>query len=113
LSPFAPSPFSPALAELGTQEPLAKTIRDAALAEVDKQLAEQGLIDKVGGTVSQGAREEFGYERKTSLPTAGVIVKGCLDTCGVCEPEVEKKRDLELERLYLQNQLLKRQIELL
>ena len=113
LSPFAPSPFSPALAELGTQEPLAKAIRDAALAEVDKQLAEQGLIDKVGGTVSQGARDEFGYERKTSLPTAGVIVKGCLDTCGVCEPELEKKHDLELERLYLQNQLLKRQIELL
>ncbi len=113
LSPFATATLSAAVAELGTQEPLARAIREAALAEVDKQLAEQGLIDKPGVTVSTRAREEFGYERKTSLPTAGVIVKGCLDTCGVCEPELEKKRALELERLDLQNQLLKRQIELL
>jgi hypothetical protein len=47
------------------------------------------------------------------LPTAGVAVKGCLDTCNVCEPELQKKMQLELERLDLQNQLLKRQIDLL
>jgi hypothetical protein len=40
-------------------------------------------------------------------------VKGCLDACDVCEPEVQKKRALELERLELENQLLKRKIELL
>jgi hypothetical protein len=99
--------------ELGTQDPLSKALRDAALAEVNKQLVEEGLIDKASGAVSPRAQQAFGYERKTALPTAGVIVKGCLDECNVCEPELQKKMQLELERLDLQNQLLKRQIELL
>src|SRR6266498_3885939 len=99
--------------ELGTQDPLPKAMRDAALAEVSKQLIEEGLIDKASGAVSPRAQESFGYERKTALPTAGVIVKGCLDECNVCEPELQKKMQLELDRLDLQNQLLKRQIELL
>jgi len=42
-----------------------------------------------------------------------VIVKGCLDTCSICEPEVEKKIQYELDRMDLENQLLKRQIDLL
>jgi hypothetical protein len=42
-----------------------------------------------------------------------VIVKGCLDECNVCEPELVRRHELELARLDLQNQLLKRQIELL
>jgi hypothetical protein len=113
LSPFSAVSVAALAAELGTQEPLSKATRDAALAEVDKQLVEQSLIDKLGGVVSSRAQQEFGYERTTALPTAGVIVKGCLDTCGVCEPELEKKIALDLERLDLQNQLLKRQIELL
>ena len=100
-------------AELGTQEPLPKATRQAALAEVDQQLVEEGLLDKVGGVVSKTAQDTFGYTRRTTLPTAGVIVKGCLDSCDVCEPEVQKKRALELERLELENQLLKRKIELL
>src|SRR5262245_44943958 len=99
--------------DLGTQDPLPKATRDAALAEVDQQLVKEGLIDKPSGAVSSRAQEAFGYERKTALPTAGVIVKGCLDECNVCEPELQKKMQLELERLDLQNQLLKRQIELL
>lgn len=110
---FAPAAAATLVAELGTQEPLAKALRDAALAEVDKQLVEEGLIEKAGGPVSERARAEFGYERKNSLPTAGVIVKGCLDACNVCEPELRKKMQLELERLDLENQLLKRKIELL
>jgi len=36
-----------------------------------------------------------------------------VDDCDVCEPEVQRKIQLELDRLELQNQLLKRQIELL
>jgi len=102
-----------AATELGTQDPLPKALRDAALAEVNKQLVEEGLIDKASGAVSARAQEAFGYERRTALPTAGVIVKGCLDECNVCEPEMQRKMQLELERLDLQNQLLKRQIELL
>jgi hypothetical protein len=42
-----------------------------------------------------------------------VIVKGCLDDCNTCEPALHRKIDLELEHARLQNELLKRQIELL
>lgn len=57
--------------------------------------------------------ERLEFERPTCVPTAGVIVKGSLDTCNVCEPELPKKMQLELDRLDLQNQLLKRQTEFL
>jgi hypothetical protein len=87
-------------------EPLSDAVRDAALAEVDQDLADQGLIDKPGGVVSPGAKEEFGFDRKTSIPTAGIIVKGCLDECNVCEPGLKRKIELELE-------LMKKQIDLL
>ena len=50
---------------------------------------------------------------ESCLPTPGVIVKGCIDTCDICEPEVQQKIQLELEEQSLKNQLLKRQIELL
>ena len=36
-----------------------------------------------------------------------------IDTCDVCEPELQKKIELELEEQALRNQLLKRQIDLL
>jgi hypothetical protein len=87
-------------------QPLSDAVRDAALAEVDQDLADQGLIDKAGGAVSQQTQKEFGFERKTSIPTAGIIVKGCMDTCDVCEPALKRKIELELE-------LLKKQIDLL
>jgi hypothetical protein len=87
-------------------QPLSDAVRDAALAEVDQDLADQGLIDKAGGVVSQQTQKEFGFERKTSIPTAGIIVKGCLDACDVCEPALKRKIELELE-------LLKKQIDLL
>ena len=41
-----------------------------------------------------------------SLPTPGIIVKGCLDDCDVCEPLLK-------EKLQLENDLLRKQIELL
>lgn len=103
----------PVAVELGAQDPLPKDIRDAALAEVDDHLIEERLLDAATGQVSKRTQEEFGYERTTSLPTAGVIVKGCLDDCDICEAEVHRHEELELARLDLQNQLLKRQIELL
>jgi hypothetical protein len=40
-------------------------------------------------------------------------VRGCLDECMVCEPELMRETELELERKKLENDLLKRQIELL
>lgn len=101
------------LEALGTQQPLPDSLRQKALAEVDADLVKQGLIDKVGGDVSKRAQEEFGYERETAIPTAGVIVKSCLDDCNICEPEVQKREQLELDRMDLENKLLARQIELL
>jgi hypothetical protein len=98
---------------LGDATPLADALREKALAFATEQLIAQGLIDKQTGKVSKAAQEEFGYTRTTSLPTAGVIVKGCMDDCSICEPEVEKREALALTHLELQNQLLARQIELL
>jgi hypothetical protein len=97
----------------GAGAPLPKNVRAAALAAVDAELVAQGLIDKVGGNASSEAIQQTHYDSTTSLPTAGIIVKGCLDTCSVCEPELEKKIQLELDRLDLENQPLKRQIDLL
>jgi hypothetical protein len=113
LTRLSPVAVSALVTELGTQDPLTKELRNAALEEVDVQLVEEGLIEKVGGSLTQSAKDEFGYTQTTALPTAGVIVKGCLDTCSVCEPEVEKKIQYELDRMDLENQLLKRQIALL
>jgi hypothetical protein len=93
--------------------PLSDAVRQAALAEVDAQLVAAGLLDPETGQVSKGAAEEFDYTRTTSLPTAGVIVKGCLDDCNTCEPELQRERELDLEHKALENELLKRQIELL
>ena len=47
------------------------------------------------------------------MPTAGIIVKGCLDECHVCEPTLDEEIALELERKKLENEMLKKQIELL
>jgi hypothetical protein len=93
--------------------PLPAAVRTAALAEVDQALVEQGLLDKTTGQVSAGIKEEIDFEHTTALPTAGVIVKGCLDDCDVCEPALKRKIKLDLDRLELENELLKRQIELL
>ncbi len=98
---------------VGFQQPISDDLRVKALAEVDAQLVRQGLVDKPGGKVSQGIQDEIFYERETSVPTAGVIVKSCLDECNICEPEVERRETLELDRLELENKLLARQIELL
>jgi hypothetical protein len=86
--------------------PLAAEVIDAALEQVEQDLVEEGLLDKVGGEVSTDARERLSYQETSSLPTAGVMVKGCLDECDICEPELQKRIELELK-------LFERQIELL
>lgn len=111
---FAGRPFTPieVAVEALAEPPLTEEVRRAALAEVDNQLVEVGLIDE-SGAVTKQAQEVFGYTRTTSLPTAGVIVKGCLDDCDTCEPELHRSIQLDLERKELENKLLTRQIELL
>ena len=107
--------FNPAAQSVpvNVQIPMPDAVRKAALAEVDKQLAERKLLDPKTGSFTTEARTQFEYTRESSLPTAGVIVKGCFDDCNICEPELQKKMQLELTQLDLQNQLLKRQIDLL
>jgi hypothetical protein len=85
--------------------PVDGATRARALKEVDDQLIEKKLIDRTG-KITEETKKSIHYELEFSLPTPGVIVKGCLDECGICEPWVE-------ERMKLENELLKRQIELL
>jgi hypothetical protein len=94
-------------------EPIPVDARKAALQQVDKDLVAEGLLAKVGGNVSPEAVKQFSWEKTFALPTPGVMVKGCLDTCDVCEPELERQIQLELDNKQLQNQLLQKQIDLL
>lgn len=95
-----------ALAGAAVAPPVAADVIDAALEQVEQDLVNEGLLDKVGGEVSAEARERLSYQETSSLPTAGVIVKGCLDECDICEPELQKRIELELK-------LFEREIELL
>jgi hypothetical protein len=93
--------------------PLSSDVRQRALLEVDEALVAAGVIDEVGGDVSKRLQAEVAFERTTCLPTQAIVVKGCLDDCVVCEPELERSMELELQRKELENKLLERQIELL
>lgn len=95
-----------------TFEPLSDTLRKAALKQVDAALVAEGLLTPAG-LVSEQAQRQFEVKVESCIPTPGIIVKGCIDTCDVCEPDLERKIQLELEEQDLKNQLLKRQIELL
>ncbi len=79
--------------------------RAKALKDVDNQLMAVGLLNKEG-KVSKETKLKIDFEMEFSLPTPGIIVKGCLDECDVCEPVLK-------ERLQLENDLLRKQIELL
>jgi hypothetical protein len=68
-------------------------------------LIAKNLIDKAGNVTGE-IKQQIEFSSVFSLPTAGVIVKGCLDDCDICEPEAK-------ENLQLQNDLLRKQIELL
>ena len=97
----------------GVEEVLPVDVRAAALKQVDQDLVKEGLIDKVGGTVSPAAKKKFSFETESALPTPGILVKGCLDECDVCEPALKRSIQLDLERKHLENEKLKREIELI
>jgi hypothetical protein len=40
-------------------------------------------------------------------------VKGCLDDCDICEPTLHRSIELDLVRKHLENEKLKREIELM
>lgn len=93
-------------------QPIPPALKARALQQVDQSLAKEGLIDKRGKIVDELVTE-LSFERVSSLPTPGLLVKGCLDDCDTCEPSLEQSIELELEHKRLQNELLKKQIELL
>jgi hypothetical protein len=93
--------------------PLSPAVRKAALDQVDKDLVTASLLTAVGGTVAPAAQASFEVISESCLPTPGVIVKGCLDDCDTCEPELQRKIQLELDEKELRNKLLQRQIDLL
>lgn len=94
-------------------EPLTQATRAAALKQVETALAKEGLIDAATGKVTDETRKKFSFEITTSLPTPGLLVRGCLDDCDVCEPTLEREIELDLERKELENKLLQKQIDLL
>lgn len=102
-----------ALNNFAAAAPLPVNLRAAALQQVDQDLVKEGLLDKVGGDVAPAAQERLGWTRTMAIPTPGVLVKGCLDECDICEPELKQEMALDLVRMDLENQLLKKQIELL
>jgi hypothetical protein len=95
------------------QAPIPVNFRQAALQQVDQDLVNEGLLDKVGGGVAGAAQSALGWDRTMAIPTPGVLVKGCLDDCDICEPELQQQIALDLARKDLENQLLKKQIDLL
>jgi hypothetical protein len=101
-----------AFAGVAAAQAITASARDAALKAAEAELVKEGLLTK-NGEVSQQAKNLFGWEREIALPTAGIIVKGCLDECDTCEPSLEREIELDLQRKHLENELLKRQIELL
>jgi hypothetical protein len=107
-----PGLFLRAFPAVVVQEPLSAEVRRAALEQVDADLVHEGMLDK-RGEVSREFRERVGWERTITLPTPGVLVRGCLDQCDVCEPELKREIELELARKELENEMLKRQVELL
>jgi len=98
---------------VGAAAPLGVDVRQAALAAVDKELAAAGVIDPKTGQVHDKLVAELSWEREEMLPTPGILVKGCLDDCATCEPALHREIELELERKRLENEKLKREIELL
>jgi hypothetical protein len=94
-------------------EPLPAAVRVQALAAVDADLAKAGLIERKTGEASAELKASFMVEATSSLPTPGMLVRGCLDDCDICEPAVLRAIELDQERKALENELLKRRIELL
>ena len=71
----------------------AAELRAAALAQVDRDLKKQGLLDD-NGQVSEAAQKRFGWQREITCrprpPRAWP-----LDDCNVCEPALEREIALE------------------
>jgi hypothetical protein len=94
-------------------DPLSEAARESALKAVDQELVKAGLLDQKTGEPTERIVAELSWERREWLPTPGLMVKSCLDDCDTCEPALTRENELELERSELENELLRRRIELL
>ena len=83
--------FDPGVFTATDVKPIAADIRAEALKAVDQDLVKAGLLDKVGGNVTKDKVTEISFERTFHLPTAGVLVRGCLDECDICEDARRRK----------------------
>ncbi len=97
------------------QPPLTEAVRREALEDVDKQLISAGLLERVGTDVriSPATQRKYSFELTSALPTPGMFVRGCVDDCNICEKELMEQMELDLERKKLENEKLKKEIELL
>jgi hypothetical protein len=95
-----------------SEVPLTKAVITTVTSIVTKELVDEGLIN-ADGTVSDAAKKQYGFQTTMALPTPGIMVKGCMDDCDICEPGVQRGLELDLQNKHLQNELLKKQIELL
>lgn len=93
-------------------EPIPTPLREKALKSVDLELMRQGYL-REDGQLNEERVVELGFERMSSLPTPGLYVRSCLDDCDVCEAALDKEIEIEIERKRLENELLKKQIDLL
>jgi hypothetical protein len=111
---YANVPYKSAQTFLERGEPTySKTDRKEALEAMDDELIEAGILDRKTKELSETFVKELSWTRTELLPTPGIIVKGCLDECATCEPALVKEIELDLQRKELENEMLKRQIELL
>ncbi len=80
-------------------------LRAAIIKQIIAELSGIGILD-ASGQPSAEIKKRFDFSMEFTLPTAGTIVKGCLDECNTCEPA-------RRERVHLENEMLKKKIELL
>ncbi|MDB2463118.1 hypothetical protein N9W61_03360 [Algibacter sp.] len=93
-------------------QPISETVRLKALENVQKSMIAANILNKEG-VATKETIAEFSFEFQSTIPTAGVVVKGCLDNCNVCEESLMEDIKLDLEHKRLQNKLLEKQVELL
>ncbi|SLN39768.1 hypothetical protein PEL8287_01957 [Roseovarius litorisediminis] len=97
-----------------TAKPLPPDVHDKVLKKVDDDLVKEGILAQAGSDkVGTRLAAELEFVRTYCLPTQGVLVKGCLDSCNVCEDSRQKSIELDLVRKALENKLLEKQIALL
>lgn len=94
------------------QVPLQQSVIQEVTKIVQTELVQAGLLNQ-DGSVSDSAKKQYGFHTSMALPTPGIMVKGCLDDCDICEEDVHESIKLDLDNKRLQNKLLQRQIELL